>query len=47
MAIFMTLFMELTKPRRHQIEVALDVSVLPRVEEFLHSSRLAMIGARQ
>ena len=36
MAIFMTLFMELTKPRRHQIEVALDVSVLPRVEEFLH-----------
>ncbi len=36
MAIFMTLFMELTNPRRHQIEVALDVSVLPRVEEFLH-----------
>lgn len=36
MAIFMTLFMELTKPRRHQIEVSLDVSVLPRIEEFLH-----------
>ena len=36
MAIFMTLFMELTKPRRHQIEVALDVTVLPRIEEFLH-----------
>ena len=36
MALFMTLFMELTKPRRHQIEVALDVTVLPRIEEFLH-----------
>ena len=34
-AIFMTLFMELTKPRRHQIEVSLDVSVLPKIEEFL------------
>ena len=34
-AIFMTLFMELTKPRPSRIEVTLDVSVLPRVEEFL------------
>lgn len=34
-AIVMTLFMELTKPRRHQIEVSLDVSVLPKIEEFL------------
>ena len=34
-AIFMTLFMELTRPRRHQIEVALDVAALPRVGEFL------------
>ena len=36
MAILMTLFMELTKPRRHQIEVALDLSALPKVEDFLH-----------
>ncbi len=35
-AIIMTLFMELTKPRRHQIKVALDIAVLPRIEEFLH-----------
>ncbi len=35
-AIFMTLFMELTKPRRHQLEVVLDVSILPKIEEFLH-----------
>ncbi len=36
-AIFMTLFMEVTKPRRHQIEVALDVSVLPKIEDFLQA----------
>ena len=35
MAIFMTLFMELAKPHRHQVEVAFDVSTLPRIEEFL------------
>lgn len=34
-AILMTLFMELTKPRRSRTEVALDVLVLPKVETFL------------
>ena len=31
----MTLFMELTAPRRRRIEMAFDVSVLPQVREFL------------
>ncbi len=35
-AIFMTLFMELTKSRRHQVELSLDVSVLPKIEGLLH-----------
>ena len=34
-AIFMTLFLELTKPRRRQIEVPLEVSVLPEIENFI------------
>ncbi len=36
-AILMTLFMELTAPRRRRIQVALDVSVLPALREFLAS----------
>ena len=34
-AILMTLFMEITEPRPSRIEVALDLSVLPRIREFL------------
>ena len=34
-AILMTLFMELTAPRRRRIEMAFDVSVLPAIREFL------------
>ena len=34
-AILMTLFMELTAPRRRRIEMAFDVSVLPGIREFL------------
>lgn len=33
--ILMTLFVELTKPRRSRIEAAFDLSVLPRIREFL------------
>ena len=34
-AIFMTLFLEATAPRRSRMEVKLDVSVLPKIREFL------------
>ena len=34
-AIFLTLFLEATAPRRSQIEVDLDPSVLPKIREFL------------
>ena len=34
-AILMTLFMELTAPRRRRIEVATDLSDLPKIREFL------------
>ena len=34
-AILMTLFLEATAPRRSRIEVELDVSVLPKIREFL------------
>ena len=34
-AIIMTLFMELTAPRRGRIQVAFDVSALPRIREFI------------
>ncbi len=34
-AIFMTLFLEATAPRRSRIEVELDLSVLPKIREFL------------
>ena len=34
-AIFMTLFLEATAPRRSRIEVDFDMSVLPRIREFL------------
>ena len=34
-AILMTLFMELTAPRRRRVEMAFDVSVLPAIREFL------------
>ena len=34
-AIAMTLFMELTEPRRRRIQVAFDISELPRIREFL------------
>ena len=34
-AIVMTLFMELTEPRRRRIEVEFDISELPRIREFL------------
>ena len=33
--ILMTLFVEMTKPRRSRIEVAFDLSVLPTIREFL------------
>ena len=33
--ILMTLFVELTKPRRSRIEAAFDLSVLPKIREFL------------
>ena len=36
-AILMTLFMELTAPRRRRIEVETDLSDLPRIREFLGS----------
>ena len=34
-AILMTVFLELSAPRRHRFEADLDVSVLPRMREFL------------
>ena len=34
-AVVMTLFMELTRPRRRRLEVALDISSLPEIDEFL------------
>ena len=34
-AILMTLFLELTAPRRSRIEVEFDLSVLPRIRDFL------------
>ena len=34
-AIFMTLFMELTEPRRSRIEMALDLEALPKIRTFL------------
>ena len=34
-AIFMTLFLEVTAPRRHRIEAALDLAELPKIREFL------------
>ena len=34
-AIFMTLFIELTAPRRHRIEAALDPAALPTIRDFL------------
>ncbi|MCY4636138.1 MAG: hypothetical protein OXG04_16790 [Acidobacteria bacterium] len=34
-AILMTLFLELTAPRRSRIEVEFDLSVLPKIREFL------------
>ena len=34
-AIVLTLFVELTEPRRRRIEVAFDVSELPRIREFI------------
>ena len=34
-AIFMTLFLELTAPRRSRIEVDFDLAVLPKIREFL------------
>ena len=33
--ILMTLFVEMTKPRRSRIEVAFDLAVLPKIREFL------------
>ncbi len=41
-AIVLTLFIELTGPRRQRIEMELDVAVLPKVEDFLRrlASRL-------
>ena len=35
--ILMTLFVEMTKPRRSRIEAAFDLSVLPKVREFLRA----------
>ena len=34
-AILMTFFVEITKPRRSRIEAAFDLSVLPKIREFL------------
>ena len=34
-AIFMTLFLEVTAPRRRRIEAALDLAALPKIREFL------------
>ena len=34
-AVLMTLFMNLTSPRRRRLEVTLDISALPRIDEFL------------
>ena len=34
-AILLTLFVEVTAPRRRRIEVALDLAVLPKIREFL------------
>ena len=34
-AILMTLFIELTSPRHTRLETALDISALPRIDEFL------------
>ena len=35
-AILMTLFLEVTAPRRSRIEGELDISVLPKLREFLN-----------
>ena len=35
MALLMTLFMELTAPRRRRIQVVFDASALPKIREFL------------
>ena len=34
-AMIMTLFVELTEPRRSRLEVAFDISALPKIREFL------------
>ena len=34
-AILMNLFLELTSPRRRRLEVSLDISELPKIDEFL------------
>ena len=36
-AILMTLFLEVTAPRRHRIEAALDLAALPKIREFLRA----------
>ena len=36
-AIFMTLFLEVTAPRRRRIEAALDLAALPKIREFLEA----------
>ncbi|MCY3757906.1 MAG: hypothetical protein OXG96_09315 [Acidobacteria bacterium] len=36
-AILMTLFLELTQPRRRRMETECDLSALPRIQEFLES----------
>ena len=46
-AILMTSFVELTSPRRRRLEVELDISVLPRIDAFLHelASKIGWNGA--
>ncbi len=34
--ILMTLFIELTSPRRKRLETTLDISALPKIDDFLH-----------
>ena len=36
-AIFMTLFLELTAPRRQRVEAALDLAALPKIRDFLQT----------
>ena len=36
-AIIMMLFMELTRPRRRRLEIALEMAALPRIQEFLRT----------